>query len=257
MAYVPPKKRFGQHYLKNEQVLLDIIQLLKDNHTSNCILEVGPGMGALTQYLWRDYKNQLKLIELDRRCVAYLEGHYHGMSDKLTQADFLDIDLNEYLTEPTTIIGNFPYNISSQIIFKIIEGEAIVPLVIGMFQKEVAVRLAAKPGKKESGVITILAQLKYEIEVAFHIGPKEFDPPPKVDSSVIIMKRRQKPYEGFDMESFRKVVKTAFSMRRKKLRNALANILDGRDLPEKFEHLRAEALTIEDFIELTNWWQNG
>ena len=187
MAYVPPKKRFGQHYLNDEQVLLDIIQLLKDNHQSNSLLEVGPGMGALTQYIWRDFKDQLRLIELDKRCVKYLEGHYQGMAEKLTQGDFLKFDLNEFLQEPTTIIGNFPYNISSQIIFKIIESEAIVPLVIGMFQKEVGVRLAAKPGSKSYGVISVLAQLKYEIDVAFHIGPEKFDPPPKVNSSVIIM----------------------------------------------------------------------
>lgn len=257
MAYVTPKKRFGQHYLKDEAVLLSIMDLLKAEHQSESLLEVGPGMGALTQYLWRDYKDQLKLIELDKRCVAYLESHYVGMSEKLTQIDFLKVDLESYLKEPTTIIGNFPYNISSQIIFKIIESDAIIPLVIGMFQKEVGVRLAAKPKTKAYGVISIFAQLKYEIEIAFHIGPEKFNPPPKVDSSVIYMKRRAQPYVGFDHSAFKKVVKTAFSMRRKKLRNALSSLLSGRNLPEKFEHLRAEALSIEDFIELTNWWQNG
>lgn len=257
MAYVPPKKRFGQHFLMDNGVLEDTIQLLKVNHTAECILEVGPGMGALTQYLWRDYKTQLKLVELDRRCVKYLSKTYEGIADQLIEGDFLELDLSELIDRPTTIIGNFPYNISSQIVFKILESDIKIPLVIGMFQKEVALRLAGKPGNKAYGAITVLAQLKYDIDVAFHIGPEKFDPPPKVISSVIIMKRRKVPYSGFDHKALKTVVKSAFGMRRKKLSNALAGILEGRDLPEKYAHKRAEALSIEDFIELTNWWQDG
>ncbi|MEZ5006734.1 MAG: 16S rRNA (adenine(1518)-N(6)/adenine(1519)-N(6))-dimethyltransferase RsmA [Chitinophagales bacterium] len=257
MAYVPPKKRFGQHYLMDESVLEDTIQLLKDNHTAECILEVGPGMGALTQYLWRDFKDQLKLVELDRRCVKYLSKEYNGIAENLIEGDFLQLDLDDLIDKPTTIIGNFPYNISSQIVFKILESDIKIPLVIGMFQKEVGVRLAGKPGNKSYGAISVLAQLKYDIQVAFHIGPEKFNPPPKVISSVIIMKRRAVPYSGFDHKALRTMVKSAFGMRRKKLSNALAGILEGRSLPEKFAHLRAEALSIEDFIELTNWWQDG
>ena len=257
MAYVVPKKRFGQHFLIDENVLEDIIQLLKDHHTAEVVLEVGPGMGALTKYLWKDFSEQLQLIELDRRCVSFLIKTFKGIEERLTQGDFLKFELDELIKRPTSVIGNFPYNISSQIVFKILESEAIVPLVIGMFQKEVAMRLAGKPGNKTYGAISVLAQLKYDIQVAFHIGPEKFDPPPKVISSVIIMKRRDQPYTGFDLKALRIVVKTAFGLRRKKLKNALQNILDGRELPEQYIHKRAEQLAIEDFIYLTNWWQNG
>ncbi len=257
MAYVRPKKRFGQHYLIDEAVLEDTIQLLKDNHTAEEVLEIGPGMGALTKYLWSDFKKELKVVELDRRCVDFLTKQYTGLGESIIQGDFLKLDLEEMIKKPTSIIGNFPYNISSQIVFKILESEMVIPLVIGMFQKEVALRLAGKPGSKTYGAISVLAQLKYEIDVAFHIGPEKFDPPPKVVSSVIIMKRRAIPYEGFDLKSLRTVVKTAFGMRRKMLSNALSSILNGRSLPEQFAKKRAEALSIEDFIYLSNWWQNG
>lgn len=257
MAYVPPKKRFGQHYLNDDNVILDIVDLLEQNHQSKAILEIGPGMGALTQFLWPKFKEQLKVVEVDKRCAKYLRQTYEGMDAHLIEADFLKLDLPSVFNEELSVIGNFPYNISSQIVFKIIESELEIPLVVGMFQREVALRLAGKSGSKAYGVISILAQLDYEIEVAFHIGPEKFTPPPKVVSSVLTMKKRAQPYSGFDRNALRTVVKTAFHLRRKKLSNALKSILQQRALPEKFADKRAEALSIEDFIELTNWWQHG
>ena len=254
MTYIRPKKRFGQHFLNDENVLHDIVQILVDNYKEGVVLEIGPGMGALTQYLWKQYADRLHLVELDRRCVAYLKNEYEGVESRLTQGDFLKLDLKEISEEPINIIGNFPYNISSQIVFRALDNSDRVPIVIGMFQKEVADRLASKPGRKAYGVISVLAQLKYDIEVVFDIGPEKFDPPPKVISSVIVMKRKENPHTNYNHELFRKVVKTAFSMRRKKLKNALSSLLIDKDLPERFVNLRAEALSLDDYIFLTNWF---
>ncbi len=258
MGYVKPKKRFGQHYLKDEQVLYDTVQLLKGHYKEGAVLEIGPGMGALTKYIWKDFQDKLHLIELDRRCVAFLKSEYDGIEGRLIQGDFLKLELNEITDEPINIIGNFPYNISSQIVFKALDNWERIPLVIGMFQKEVALRLASKLGSRAYGVISVLAQLKYDIEIAFDIGPEKFDPSPKVVSSVLIMKRKENPSVDHNHTLFRSVVKTAFSMRRKKLRNALSSLTQGKELPEQYASLRAEALSLEDYLILTKWFeQNG
>lgn len=255
MRYVKPRKSFGQHYLTDEHTLLDIVDLFRREHQSPYVLEIGPGMGALTQFFWKDYADSMTLVELDRRCADWLEEHFEGIGEKLVRADFLRLDLDELLNGPTSVIGNFPYNISSQIVFKILEAHRSVPLVVGMFQKEVAMRLASGPGSRVYGVISALVQLHYDIEVVFDIAPEKFDPPPKVVSSVLVMKAHGRP-SPVDENAYRKVVKSAFSMRRKKLKNALAGILDGRELPDEYVDKRAEALSVYDFTELTKWWLN-
>ena len=253
MRYVKPKKRFGQHYLNDDNVLLDIVQLFKENHRTSSVLEIGPGMGALTQFLWTEFGESMRLVELDRRCIAFLQEQYPTLGDRLIQGDFLKLDLEQILLKETSVIGNFPYNISSQIVFKILEHHDRVPLVVGMFQKEVAMRLASGPGNRVYGVISALAQLHYDISTAMDISPDKFDPPPKVISTVLVMKLHNKQYD-VDEAAYRQVVKAAFSTRRKKLRNALAGISGGRELPAKFTDLRAERLSVEDFVELTNWF---
>jgi 16S rRNA (adenine1518-N6/adenine1519-N6)-dimethyltransferase len=253
MGYVKPKKRFGQHYLRDENVLLDILEIFKKSHTAPFVLEIGPGMGALTQFLWRDFSNELMVVELDRRCVAYLQEAYPCLGERLIQSDILKVDLDTILPGPTSVIGNFPYNISTQIVFKILEHHQSIPLVVGMFQKEVAMRLASGPGSRVYGVTSVLAQLHYDIEVSMHIAPEKFDPPPKVDSTVITMKLHGRDY-NVDEQLFRKVVKAAFSTRRKKLKNALSGISGGRQLPPEYAEQRAEQLSVPDYIALTHWY---
>jgi 16S rRNA (adenine1518-N6/adenine1519-N6)-dimethyltransferase len=252
MGYVKPKKRFGQHYLQDDNILLEIIDVFKEGHRSEFVLEIGPGMGALTRFLLEEYRECLTLIELDKRCAEWLTNHFDGMKERLIQGDILRLDLADVLKGQTSVIGNFPFNISSQIVFKILENREYIPFVTGMFQKEVAQRLAAGPGGRVYGVISVLAQLYYDIEVKFHIPPEKFDPPPKVMSSVLVMHRHDRQYP-VDDRAFRSVVKAAFSMRRKKLKNAMAGMLGERILPAEFSDRRAEELSLEEFIRLTNW----
>lgn len=251
MAKVRPHKKLAQHFLRDEGVLLDIVDVLKANNNAPHLLEIGPGTGALTQYLWPTYKPKMSLIELDSRCVHFLREKFPDIGPHIIHDDFLQLDLDQFLTQETAVIGNFPYNISSQIIFKVLEVHDRVPLVVGMFQKELAMRLASPPGSRVYGAISVQAQLMYEIEVAFDIGPEKFDPPPKVVSSVLVMRRRNQQFD-VDLQLFRKVVKSGFSMRRKKLRNALSSLTD-RPVPEKFTDRRAESLSVEEFIELSEW----
>ena len=224
------------------------------------VLEIGPGMGVLTQYLLQRDDIDLKAVELDGESVEYLLTHFPGMQGRLLQADYLRLDMNRVFNGPYRIIGNFPYNISSQIFFKILDDKDRIPEVVCMIQKEVAERIAEKPGSKTYGILSVLLQAWYDIEYCFTVGPGAFAPPPKVQSAVIRLTRNGRTELGCDEKLFKQVVKTAFNQRRKTLRNALKPLLkdkltDGSvmlsDSETSILDLRAERLSVEDFIRLT------
>ena len=219
------------------------------------VLEIGPGMGVLTQYLLKREDIDLKAVEVDGESVAYLLTHFPDVQGKLLQADFLRIDTRKIFPGSYRIIGNFPYNISSQIFFKILDDKDRVPEVVCMIQKEVAERIAEPPGSKTYGILSVLLQAWYDIEYCFSVGPGAFAPPPKVQSAVIRLRRNTRLSLGCDEKLFKQVVKTAFNQRRKTLRNALKPLLKEPGLlpPEAAAllDLRAERLGVEDFILLT------
>ena len=251
---IKPKKSLGQHFLKDDSVAVETAGLLKDN-SYDLIIEVGPGQGVLTKELYSLYKDRLLLVEKDDRCISVLKSQFPDA--QLLNVDFLKIDWSEIKGENIMLIGNYPYNISSQIIFKSLEARNRVKAIVGMFQKELAERLASPPGSKKYGVISVFLQAFYEVEVQFDIAPDKFDPPPKVWSTVIKAIRNNTVELGCDEAAFRKVVKQSFQQRRKKLSNALKSILLAHPEKEKIGALpyfskRAEALSVNDFIKLTN-----
>lgn len=242
------KKSLGQHFLKDETICKQIVAALQSDSFSK-LLEVGPGGGALTKYLLKLEGIDFKAVELDAEKIAYLEAAYPAIRGKLIHESFLDITAP--FEEEFTVVGNFPYNISSQILFKILEWKMQVPVVIGMFQKEVAERVAAKPGTKAYGIISILIQYFYNVEYLFDVPPTSFTPPPKVMSGVIRLKLHHQQYEVKSERSFINLVKTAFNQRRKMLRNATRSLFDPSVLEDEIFNKRAEQLTIEDFAALT------
>ncbi len=240
---VRAKKALGQHFLTDQDIARRIVGALQGSP----VLEVGPGMGVLTQYL--DNTN-LKVIEIDKESVAYLRKHFPELGDGLIEGDFLKMDLGNVFPGQFSIIGNFPYNISSQIFFKIIDNRDLVPEVVCMIQKEVAERIAEKPGTKTYGILSVFLQAWYDIEYLFTVGSGAFNPPPKVQSAVIRLTRNSRTSLGCDEKLFKTVVKTAFGQRRKTLRNSLKPLLAGRTADPVFD-LRPERLSVEDFIDLT------
>ncbi|MEI2747714.1 MAG: 16S rRNA (adenine(1518)-N(6)/adenine(1519)-N(6))-dimethyltransferase RsmA [Ferruginibacter sp.] len=242
------KKSLGQHFLKDEQIIHQIIDALK-KHPFERLLEVGPGAGALTKQLLQLPAIDFKAVELDEEKVQYLLKTYPVLKDKIISNSFLDIDIP--FTEPFVVIGNFPYNISTQILFKILEWKDEVPVIIGMFQKEVAERAASKPGSKVYGVLSALVQAYYDVEYLFDVPPGSFNPPPKVMSGVICLTRRKQPLEFKSDRAYWVLVKTAFNQRRKTLRNAVKAQFTPEILQEEIFNKRAEALSIEDFAALT------
>ena len=242
------KKSLGQHFLKDESICKQIVAALQSDSFSK-LLEVGPGGGALTKYLLKLEGIDFRAVELDAEKITYLEATYPAIKGKLIHESFLDITAP--FEEEFTVVGNFPYNISSQILFKILEWKMQVPVVIGMFQKEVAERVAAKPGTKAYGIISILIQYFYNVEYLFDVPPTSFTPPPKVMSGVIRLKLHHQQYEVKSERSFINLVKTAFNQRRKMLRNATRSLFDPSVLEDEIFNKRAEQLTIEDFAALT------
>ncbi len=222
------------------------------------VLEIGPGMGVLTRYLLQRPELNLKMVELDGESVQFLRSHFSGMDGRLLQADYLKLDVHKVFPGEYSVIGNFPYNISSQIFFKILDDRDRVPEVVCMIQKEVAERIAEGPGSKTYGILSVLLQAWYDIEYLFTVEPGAFAPPPKVRSAVIRLRRNGRTeltdVTGRQVEEalFRKVVKTAFGQRRKTLRNALRQILPADyDLTDPVLQQRAEQLSVEDFIALS------
>lgn len=242
------KKSLGQHFLNDEFICKKIVDTLQKHSYSN-LLEVGPGAGALTKYLLELENINLKAIELDDEKVLYLKQTFPKLNDKIIHLDFLQA--LEPFDEEFIVIGNFPYNISTQILFKVLDWKNKVPIVIGMFQKEVAQRVAANFGNKEYGIISVLIQIFYHVEYLFDVPPSCFNPPPKVMSGVIKLTRKQDPIKVCDEKKFKLLVKTAFNQRRKMLRNPLKPLFDSEILQEDIFTKRAEQLSLEDFAMLS------
>lgn len=250
--YVKAKKSLGQHFLKDESIAQQIVESLETLPGNTDVLEVGPGTGVLTKYLLKREDIRLKLVEIDSESIEYLRLNYPEVSPNLLEADFLKMDLTKFFSGDFRIIGNFPYNISSQIFFKVLEYMDTIPEVVGMIQKEVAQRIAAPPGSKTYGILSVLLQAWYDIEYLFTVDEHVFIPPPKVKSAVIRLTRNDRKELGCDADLFRKIVKTTFNQRRKTIRNSLKPILN-LSLPANGEFLekRPEQLSVEEFIELT------
>jgi len=242
------KKSLGQHFLKDETVIKRIIAVLKEESFTN-LLEVGPGAGALTRYLLDLPNINFKAVELDEEKVIYLSQQYPVLKEKIIHQSFLD--MVKPFDQPFTVIGNFPYNISTQILFKILEWKDDVPCIIGMFQKEVAQRAASKEGSKVYGVLSVLVQAYYEVEYLFDVSNDCFDPPPKVQSGVIRLKRKTSALNYKSERAFWVLVKTAFNQRRKTMRNAVKSLFPAEVLQDEIFLKRAETLSVEDFASLT------
>lgn len=242
------KKSLGQHFLKDEAIIQKIIDAIKEDPLIN-LLEVGPGGGALTKHLIKLPDIHFKAIELDDEKTEYLKKTYPVLIDNIIAGSFLDID--EPFDTPFTVVGNFPYNISTQILFKVLDWKDKVPVVIGMFQKEVAQRAASKEGSKVYGVLSVLIQAFYEVEYLFDVSNQSFNPPPKVQSGVIRLKRKTTDLTVKSDRAFKVLVKTAFNQRRKTLRNAVKSLFTAEILKDEIFNKRAEALSVEDFAALT------
>ena len=242
------KKSLGQHFLKDENICRKIVEQLQKNSFSQ-LLEVGPGGGALTKYLLQIQNINFKAVELDDEKVNYLISEYPDLNSKIIHQSFLDIDMP--FEKAFTVIGNFPYNISSQILFKILEWKNNVECAIGMFQKEVAQRVAAKEGNKVYGVISVLVQAFYNVEYLFDVSEQSFQPPPKVKSGVIRLLPNKETPDMRNEKDFFILVKTAFNQRRKTLRNAVRNLFETETLEDDIFDKRAEQLSVKQFAALT------
>ena len=242
------KKSLGQHFLKDETICKKIVEAVCQSSFEN-LVEVGPGAGAITKYLIDIPNINFKAVELDNEKVTYLKLAFPLLLDKIIHKDFLQTTVpfeNEF-----TIVGNFPYNISTEILFKVLDWKTQVPTVIGMFQKEVAERVAANHGNKSYGIISVLVQAYYDVEYLFDVPPTSFNPPPKVNSGVIRLTRKEKPLEFSSHKKFVALVKAAFNQRRKMLRNPVKGMFEPAVLQEAIFTKRAEQLSIQDFADLT------
>lgn len=246
------KKSYGQHFLRNEQITEDIANSLVFKGSEHNVLEIGPGKGMLTKYLL-DMPFQFKAVEADPDMVVYLKTNYPTIEDKIIFYDFMKLNLTELFEgQDFSIIGNFPYNISSQILFRMLEVKERVPELVGMFQKEVAERIASKPGSKVYGVISVLMQAYYDCTYLFEVDRMEFDPPPKVQSAVIRLERKENQKLDCNPKLFKAIVKQSFGQRRKMLRNTMKAYIKGDPfLDDEFFKRRPEQLSVEEFIWLT------
>ncbi|QJW90805.1 16S rRNA (adenine(1518)-N(6)/adenine(1519)-N(6))-dimethyltransferase RsmA [Spirosoma taeanense] len=254
---VKPKKELGQHFLKDLSIAQRIAELLTGHGGYQKALEIGPGMGVLTQFLLKDSRFETYVIEIDRESVDYLKQNVPALEGRILAADFLNIKpellpTKQPGTEPFAVVGNFPYNISTQILFKVLDMRDRVPEVVGMFQREVAQRIASGPGNKDYGILSVLLQAWYDIKYEFTVEPGVFNPPPKVHSGVISLRRNDKTDLGCDERKFTQVVKHGFGQRRKTLRNALKPLNPTEAaLASSFMDKRAEQLSVAEFVTLT------
>lgn len=259
MIPVKAKKALGQHFLKDEDIAARIADTISEKTLEAInpdwrglpVVEVGPGMGILSKYLLEAHK-EVKAVELDGESIRFLASEYPQL--KVIDADFLKLNLAELYDRPFALIGNYPYNISSQIFFKVLDNMELIPVVSGMLQKEVAERICSGPGSKVYGILSVLLQAWYDCEYLFDVEPDVFNPPPKVRSGVLRLTRNSRENLGCDPKFFKTVVKTAFGQRRKTLRNSLASVIPpgSKALESRFMSERPERLSVEDFIELTN-----
>ena len=250
---VTPKKALGQHFLKDLNIAQRIAETI-DVGGGMPVLEIGPGMGVLTQFLLQNKEIDLTCVELDSESVTYLLANFPELNGRIIEGDFLKMNLNEMYKGQFCVIGNFPYNISSQIFFKVLDHKDKIPICAGMIQKEVAERMASKPGTKAYGILSVLVQAYYDIEYLFTVQENVFDPPPKVKSAVIRMRRNETKKIDCDEDLFVKVVKTAFNQRRKMMRNSLQAML-GQGHPLLADPVfmkRPEQLSVSEFVDLTN-----
>ena len=249
---VSPKKFLGQHFLIDENISKKIVNSFSLKEFDK-IVEIGPGKGALTKYLF-EFSDKLILIEYDNESVEFIKSSFKKHKPNIIKQDFLKYNLNDILsqTSKNLIIGNFPYNISSQIIFKILENYLLVGNLVGMFQKEVAERIISKPNSKEYGIISVKTQLLYDVKILFDVSPNVFFPKPRVNSSVISMTRKKNININFDLKLFDRLVKLSFQQRRKKIKNSLKKLdIKENILEDSIFGLRPEQLSVNDFIRLT------
>lgn len=252
MSLVSAKKHLGQHFLTDKNIAAKIVDSLRYEEKYTQVLEVGPGMGVLSDFLLQKPDLETYLIDIDTESYTFLKKKYPQLGERLINADFLAMDFSATFPQPFGIIGNFPYNISSQILFKILDNRDKVIEVVGMFQKEVAERCATKPGSKEYGILSVFLQAYYKVEYLFTVKAGVFNPPPKVLSAVIRLTRNEVAALDCDEKLFWQVVKAGFNQRRKTLRNAVSSLINKEKLTdEPMLDLRAERLSVADFVELT------
>jgi len=249
---VKAKKHLGQHFLIDKNVSRKIAEQFQGHRGCNKVLEIGPGMGALTTYLLENKQNEVWVMDIDKESIVYLNDHFPQLENRIIEADFLKDNLALHFgTEPFAVVGNFPYNISTQILFRCLEYRNQIPEIMGMFQREVAWRIAEKPGSKAYGIISVLLQAFYDIEYCFTVDEHVFDPPPKVKSGVIRLTRNDRDKLPCDEKKFIKVVKACFNQRRKMIRNSVKALIQDKTFEHRFLTYRPEQLSVEDFIELT------
>ncbi|MFI5134294.1 MAG: 16S rRNA (adenine(1518)-N(6)/adenine(1519)-N(6))-dimethyltransferase RsmA [Chitinophagales bacterium] len=247
------KKSLGQHFLRDENIARKIVEAFLAANNCETILEVGPGTGALTKFLLRENASNYFAVEADERMIAYLVAEFPEVKPHLFHEDFLQFDFGKLKTNSLCVIGNFPYNISSQILFRVFENKEMVPMVTGMFQKEVAQRIASKHGNKDYGILSVLLQAFYHVKYLFEVNANSFSPPPNVKSAVIQLIRKKNPPHLKSELFFRELVKAAFNQRRKMMRNSLSKFLTESSMPEEnIWNKRAEQLSVEEWIELAN-----
>ena len=250
MQEVRPKKALGQHFLTDQNIAQRIVEQLSPDVES--VIEVGAGTGVLTQYMVHDILDKFHVIEIDKESIAYLQNHFPMLGERLIEGDFLRADLSQFGQQNMAIIGNFPYNISSQIFFQVLKYKEQVVEVVGMVQKEMAERMAAKEGSKTYGILSVLMQAWYDIDYLFTVHENVFNPPPKVKSAVIKMRRNAVTDLGCDEKLFVSIVKQAFNQRRKTMRNSLRPMLRPNIIENEVFNKRPEQLSVKEFIDLTN-----
>ena len=249
---VRAKKHLGQHFLTDKNICQKIANSYSKFHNCTKVLEIGPGMGALTEFLLKREDLDVHVMDIDTESIAYLQKHFPQLEGKIIEADFLRVDLKKVMgTEPFAVVGNFPYNISSQILFKCLDHRDQIPEIMGMFQKEVAERIAEPPGSKQYGILSVLMQAFYDIKYCFTVDEHVFNPPPKVKSGVIRCTRNNRETLGVNEELFIRVVKSCFNQRRKTIRNSMKPILNPMPFDHEYLQRRPERMSVEDFIELT------
>lgn len=249
---VKAKKHLGQHFLVDQNISRKIAQQFGEHRGCTRVLEIGPGMGALTKHLLEEKNHEVWVMDVDTESIAYLHAHFPELDGRILEADFIKKDLKSIFgDEPFAVVGNFPYNISSQILFRCLDYRNQIPEIMGMFQKEVAERVAEKPGTKAYGIISVLLQTFYDISYCFTVDEHVFDPPPKVKSGVIRLTRNERDSLPCDEKKFIQVVKACFNQRRKMIRNSVKPFLNGKPFEHRFLTERPEQLSVEDFIELT------